>query len=291
MRRRSAFTLIELMVVITIILILMALSLVGLRAARDAGRRTEIRTEISQITQGASLFQNKFGMSPPLSGGGPGGTFRLCTNYIDTTTGQALVWPEVEALKTMFPNMSLTDNGLRNPYSGTVVYPDAPMNLDGNQALFFWLCGADYTKYQGFATSPSQPFKPLNPNLQNEKRIGPFFQPARLDRFYDSGGVIDGRYRDAKGTPYACLGYSIYYVGTSPKRGYQPGVTNFGVSPFLDAQGKPFNPNTLQVISAGIDKTFGPGGAYTPGQGAYAPNTPGEDDISNFKTGQLGSDN
>lgn len=280
--RRNGFTLIELLVVMAIIVVMVSLLMVGLNQARISAKRTQTRAEISQISEGASIFAHQMGTVPPLSGGGNGNGFRLCTKYTDNN-GNVLNWPEVQALKDLFPSMDLNDNGLRHPLSGVVIYPDSPDSLDGNQALFFWLAGgSDYTNFSGFATNPRKPFaKPTG--VQGEKRKGPWFQPRSLDYFKDNFGVIDGRYRDVWGTPYACLGY------LQTARGY-PNASCFGVSPFLDATGKPLQPNSIQVISAGPDKKFGPGGSYQPGQGAYGPNQPGDDDIANFRKAQLGSD-
>jgi prepilin-type N-terminal cleavage/methylation domain-containing protein len=286
---RKAFTLIELLVVIAIIGILMALTMAGLTSVRDSGKRMETLTEIAQISEAASFFKSKYGIPPPLSGGGNNGTFRLCTSYLDGS-GQMLkdqvspgvfrVWPEIDAILAVFPRTNLADTGLRHPSTGGTIPNAAPMYLDGNQAMLFWLCGADYTKYQGFATHPRQPFKPPTGD-PNEKRRDPFFHPVP-HRLRNAMGDVDGHYRDPYGMPYACLGHVDW------AKGY-PAVTCFGVSPFIGENGKPWNPNSVQIISAGKNKQFGPGGAYTPGSGAYDPSQPGADDLANFRRLQLGA--
>ena len=262
MNRRSGFTLIELLVVMAIIVVMVALLMAGLNAARQSQKRTEVRLEIEQISQASSIFASQMATVPPLSGGGNGGKFRLCTRYTDNS-GNSLPWPEVQALKDLWPSMDLTDNGLRFPNTSISIFPDSPHELDGNQALFFFLTGgSEYTNFSGFATSPRRPFTPPLAGNTAEKRKGPWFQPRSLDRFVSKGGTIDGHYRDSWGIPYACLGY------LQSARGY-PAVTCFGVSPFIDpTTNKPIKPNSIQVVSAGPDKTFGPGGDYQPGQGA-----------------------
>ncbi len=45
----------------------------------------------------------------------------------------------------------------------------------------------------------------------------------------------------------------------------------------------------VQIISAGPDRTFGPGGQWTPGTGPWAPGQPGYDDLANFHDKYLGT--
>jgi len=290
--RRNAFTLIELLVVIGIITILVSLLMVGLSAVRTSYRKTDAKSEITQIDQAASIFAAKFGTHPPVHGRGSGGKFRLCTRYLDNkgnyptdevSPGVFKVWPEVDAMKDLFPQMNMMDNGLRHYLTGGPVSWDNPVELDGNQALFFWLMGGgEFTQYSGFAMyNPRQPFAPPTGEAQ-ERRTGPWFRPANMLRLSD-GMTIDGRYRDTWGKPYAVFGYAPF------ARGYQD-VPCYGVLPFKDASGKYLNPKTIQVVSSGPDKTFGPGGSYTSGSGEYADGKSGFDDLSNFKQGQLGSD-
>ena len=46
--------------------------------------------------------------------------------------------------------------------------------------------------------------------------------------------------------------------------------------------------DSFQIISAGPNKIFGPGGNWTPGTGPWAENQPGNDDISNWTQRKLG---
>lgn len=63
--RDSAFTLVELLVVITIIAILMALMLPAVMAAREAGRRMECLSHLSRIGVALSNYESAHGMLPP----------------------------------------------------------------------------------------------------------------------------------------------------------------------------------------------------------------------------------
>ena len=64
---------------------------------------------------------------------------------------------------------------------------------------------------------------------------------------------------------------------------------NGPLTPYTNAAGKPINGDSVQIISAGANKLFGPGWAWTPGSGGYEPGRDGADDMANFNGGaQLG---
>lgn len=129
------------------------------------------------------------------------GTFRLCSEYPTGTA--AASWPEAKILRDLFGRMDPGFNGLLvdsntapkfilfDPASPGTAAPTTwppgpgglpvtkvagPILLDPNQCLVVFLSGGTYTDYLGFATSPSQPFKPPIPNLNEQRLAGsPFF--------------------------------------------------------------------------------------------------------------------
>jgi type II secretory pathway pseudopilin PulG len=286
-------------VVISIITLLMGLILPAVQRVRVAAQRAEAVTEISQLGIAATNFSNEVGGQLPLTGGGPNGEFRLCTRYTDAA-GQPLTevvagvprqWPEIAQIKALFPLCDLNDTGLRRGYRGPVVPTASPDLLDGNQALVFWLTGGSYCEFRGFSTNRSQPLTPPLPVVPGQKaegRKGPFtsLQPNRL--VDPATGQYDGRYRDVWGTPVAVFGWD---KGLND----YPDVTLYGVKAYRTAKpdgtaGRAFNHGAVQIVSAGYDRKFGPGGLYTPAAGAWSGSKPGADDLSTFRTGQLGSD-
>ena len=62
---RTGFTLVELLVVITIIGVLIALLLPAVQAAREAARQTQCVNHLKQIGLGAHNFENVFKRFPP----------------------------------------------------------------------------------------------------------------------------------------------------------------------------------------------------------------------------------
>ena len=136
--RRTAFTLVELLVVITIIGILASLITVAAMGALKNARRTEVKAELSQIDGGFNEVKNKMNAFPP-------------NCQTDGTAGpinEARVLADLKRfMKTAFPRHQEPDNviaalvGLRA--DGTPINAGQPMagGMTAGEALVFWLGG------------------------------------------------------------------------------------------------------------------------------------------------------
>ncbi len=157
----------------------------------------------------------------------------------------------------------------------------------------FWLTGGTLTEFKGFSNNPARPLSPAKPfgaGREPEKRKGPFMEVNGKKFTNAKSGVMDGRLRDPWGTPYAVLG--AIRVGQD----YHPEVTYADfedptnkLTAYFTATGY-YNKGGVQIISAGPNRRFGPGGKYTPGADEWATSKTGGDDLANFKKDQLSAD-
>lgn len=159
-------------------------------------------------------------------------------------------------LTRLFPQCDVT----------TVTWPGP---LEGHQCLVFFLGGVQSggTCY-GFSSNPKNP---MAAPASGEVRRGPFFD-FRGNRLVASyGGYID-----VYGTrPFA-------YFSTSGSPGsYGNHCESLSVRPYTDASGAYVRNNSFQIISAGVNMRFGPGGAFP------TTNADGRDDLANFATSKL----
>jgi prepilin-type N-terminal cleavage/methylation domain-containing protein len=263
-RRRAAFTLIELLVVMAIIAIIVSLTMAAVQRVRALGPFTENASRMAQMNDAIGRLKNDLKV-PSLSSRvfqTAGGTFHLKRAY-------AANEPELEFLLQCFPNMDRNNNGLP---------ANVDARLDRNQFLCFFLTGGVGNNYAGFSNNPRQPFLPPS---AGELRKGPWYvvSPKLVET---SGG--QARLIDPYGTPYA---YFASLDGKTNNYGTQsfspPAALGGGtVAPYLSS-GRPVNENGFQIISAGKDKVFGPGGTNLPATGD------GEDDQAQFSKAVLGA--
>ncbi|MBY0527745.1 MAG: hypothetical protein K2R98_30385, partial [Gemmataceae bacterium] len=153
----------------------------------------------------------------------------------------------------------------------------------GDQVLVFLLGG-----YQtggacyGFSSDPKDPWKAT---VAGEIRKGPYydFKLNRLKSVAHTSGSSALCYLDVYGTPFAFFGS----YGASNNYNAND-CTTIGAKPYMQSATEYIKPESFQIISAGPNKKFGPGGLYNP---ATIAATDGRDDVSNFATSNLGSSN
>jgi prepilin-type N-terminal cleavage/methylation domain-containing protein len=246
--RRLAFTLIELLVVVAIIGTLIGLLIPAVMKARQAAYRTNCTIEIKQLDAACKAFYAKYSMYPP-------SRITIKSN-MGTSDAQSQ-----SIIGKMFPR-------IRSGTTWTTVNWGVPDGtLTGDQCLVFFLGGVNQ---KGFSTDPT------NPGNTGVTMDQPFFnfQAARLVGSPPS-------YADYfQGNKYAF--YSSYNGYANDCAGLMSG------GPYLSGAGAFINPNTVQIISSGGDKVFGPGGVVLVNGGGSALPLNAQDDQANFSSGILG---
>jgi general secretion pathway protein G len=353
-RGRQGFTLVELLVVITIIMILAAMLLAAGFKVYGQRKIVQARTEMTQLSAAVDSFKRQFKVDYLPS------RIHLSEtcNYnlaINPSTGQPvnqLDFDSVQFLKRMFPLMDLTPgnqydwngDGVIEAGPATKPQPNGEYVLEGDQCLVFFLGGIPSVPNpnggcQGFSTNPRAPTflavvggTPIVNNPANGT-IRPFYDfnatAARLQSSYTTPGVSHpasaalpgppifppGNYEatsfysfvDPWGSqPY--LYFSSYKTANSYNRYVgllgQGDCPSAGVWPYAQLQGTSwsfYRPESYQIVSAGPDHAFGSGSnpgtvpitnaSWTPlNAGAFYPTgNPGNDDLSNFYSGSLGT--
>jgi len=253
----AGFTLVELLVVITIIAILIGLLLPAIQKVRIMGRKAQATNEISQITNAATNFKNDWGQVPPT------------TFTIPTTTSDA----GFQLLAARYPRWAATQSGTITP-----ALLNAGKTLQGNQCMVYFLGGPMQTGWAHDAPRPpTGNALTLYLDISANKLVIPSSgYPSDMPVYMDP------------------FGKSYFYFGSNKIGGKYTGQPAFGgVSPYMEATAaganKYVNENGCQVICSGEDKTFGPGGAWKAGDPSYVGGQPGYDDLANFNNGlQLG---
>jgi type II secretory pathway pseudopilin PulG len=284
---------VELLVVIAIIAVLV--SLISAAAMRVLVKVDELKTrsEISQLSVAIQDFQTRYRVNyiPSRIVLREDGMYDMSDPVqADSYAYLTRLWPRLSVAPGVTYPVDWNDNG--SPI------PDPPVVLTGDQCLVFFLGGIQSSTPSphclGFSTNER------NPAQTTGDRVGPFydFKSSRLcltpqqinyqteqnPPLFSSNGYYS--YLDPYGSrPYAYFsaygkrnGYNRYYgfgiirAGTSGSvsdcemignelwpycdRPFQDNITNLPV-PNVEY----YNPTTFQIISAGRDKQFGPGGA------------------------------
>lgn len=233
-RRQDGFTLVEILVVISIIGVLVALLVPAISSAVRTANDAAVSGEIQTLAQSLASFKNKYGEYPPsrimLS---ENGTFDIADatpiGATDLTRGQ-LAQRSLRYLRKFFPQAAFSSTPSA---STTLVYDfngngnfDGVYILDGTQCLVFFLGGipthsAGGVGMSGFAKSPINPFQT---EAVTTNRNAPFFE-FKNDRLIVNPTNGFPSYVDSLGAGTDARAYAYFsaYAGG----GYDPNDINF----------------------------------------------------------------
>ena len=277
--RNSAFTLIELLVVIAIIGILASLATVGVMKVLERSKMVVARIEVSQLEAAVSAAKLDLGNVEELPSivelysNGP--SFQAAANASNPNTLATF-----NVLTKAFGKRWYSATGIQWLGSGVAAstYATSPKQLSGMEALVFWLGGIPLYDasnkcigFQGFSATRDAPW-----DISNLKRKGPYYD-FDTKRIVTDANTKIASYLNTWEGPYVYISKSNY------------GSVIAGVSAYrkvnTTAPTSYYNANTFQIISSGLDQSFGSGGYYQP---PFAIGTPGYDDLANFSSTQLG---
>jgi prepilin-type N-terminal cleavage/methylation domain-containing protein len=316
---RGGFTLVELLVVVTIIAVLIALISSGVMAALSRGTETSVRNEVTQLANAVQAFKAQFQVQyipdklvlPPGYDAGSKQWISSVWTRIYAGPLPTDVGPLSATTSTFTRNGSaytLPNNPNNNPFSYWQVSGSQPVVLHGDQVLVWALGGwrdVNSNNVFGFNTDPTDPMKPY---VQGTQRHGPFFDGFTSDRLkYFGFGKQQVEVskpplpKRANSFPsfvdyYGKMPYLYFssgkagndYPGPLAAPTEDPNTPFIPVFPYKLASNKFANPTGFQIICAGKDALFGGGDvAWSGGPGGQV-TVGGKDDIANFSATKLG---
>jgi hypothetical protein len=181
-----------------------------------------------------------------------------------------------------FPNTNWTD------WNGDTTYQQGDPGvyiLQGDQCLVFFLGGMQVPNGSGFSCMGFGTRKD-NPTIISGATDAPYFEfPSdrlrRLGQTQTRSGYfasfldpydIPYLYFCNRGGPGGALNVYNSPLNSAAQQFILPGATlasdcpDFGVSPYFEPSTRAYAKDGFQIISAGYDQTFGPGGIYDGGQ-------------------------
>jgi len=318
--RNSAFTLVELMIVIAIIGVLVSLVSVGVMTALEKGRSVAARLEIGQLEAGISAAKTDLGnvevLPSILKLYRSKSAFETAANTVnsalqpsDPLAKSSWMFLTKAFGKTISGESDGTSADVlewfgadRNTTTGALIPQGSywpgnvanPVTLQGMEVLVFLLGGipaydnaANKVTFQGFSSARLNPCE-VKPN-SSLKRKGPYYE-------FDTARIGWTKLNNYSAGVYAYKnpfdGYYAYFASPDYKTFSTTPLVFNGISlyPFRTGTGlNPYkNPKTFQIISPGKDQIFGGGGTYAAGAGDYIIGSAGYDDMANFAPDILG---
>jgi prepilin-type N-terminal cleavage/methylation domain-containing protein len=293
--RRAAFTLIELLVVIAIIAILVALTAAAVMRALSKGPELATKSDIQNMDSQLSATKSNLGVTYLPSHL----RLREDSNYTSANPAIQADYNQTKGFLQQAFGRHIVDPGTQIDWNGDGAIANTDLLLEGEQVLVFLLGGQP--QYGANGAIGMKGYPPQTSPGGTTKR-GPFyeFQPGRLRAFSAPDPLngnqpsllfpvyVDswnsGTFAGSKGMPYVFFS-SYVPEGNGSYQGDCPSLMPNG--PYVDPTGRWLNASTWQIISAGADGQFGPGGLFNPATGVSS-SGPGADDQANFSPHKLG---
>ncbi len=262
--RRAGFTLVELLIAISIIVLLIGLLVPAVQSAMRNARIAEVKTDIGGLEGALADFKAKFGQYPPS---------RITLHK--TADGWNGDPRSKTIIRRLWPQFDFSDDPSAQ-WSGEFA------ELDGAECLVFFLGGVRDSEgaYIGFSQNASRPFS-LTPT---NSRIGPFTESLTSNRMVD--GDSDGFYElldplSGQTNPYI---YLSAYDGS----GYDAADLGGRMTDFYkESATKGWKAQSFQIISPGFNGLYGAGGIFDPETADATLSEAERDNITNFHGGTL----
>jgi prepilin-type N-terminal cleavage/methylation domain-containing protein len=253
--RRRGFTLVELLVVMSIIGILVAILLPAIFVVRRTINNGRIVLELSNLDQAITEYKQNAGNDAP-------------PNFNDQTVVQ-------RHLAKRFPRMSLADVNAVKALVG---------KIDPSEVLPFWLGVPNKITGLGMRNNPVQPY-----NTAGEVKKFFEFDQSRLTDI-DGDGWMEYSSPYSQKAPYVYFdfrSYAAYYAAPYSVPAID-GLARGTAKPYVNTSPPTLathfvNAESYQIISAGQDGIFGTGGQLIP-DGPHP--SPERDNIANFSEGK-----